>query len=99
MGKIRYNDEFSYEIFDDGYDIFTNDDLQNAYLTQRDPYGKIFDPNGSYEDNAKIQMDQMSQPPEPGPLPPTPEEKLRSDVDYLALMLDISLPSEEEEGE
>ena len=93
MSRVKYDDTFSYEIFDDGYDIYEND---NVTMTQRDPFGKVFIPDGTYEENALFQIDQIVHP---APVPPTPEEKNRADIDYMALMLDIDLPSEEEEGE
>lgn len=97
MSRIKYDDQYSYELFDDGYDIY---DYDQKIISQHDPYGKVFDKSKSYEENCIIQLDQMTAPPAPPEPPaPTPEEKLRSDVDYLSLMLDVPLPSEEEEGE
>lgn len=93
MSRTKYDDTYSYEIFDDGYDIYKND---NVILTQRDPYGKVFIPDGTYEENAIKQLYELTHP---APIPPSQEEKNRADIDYMALMLDIDLPSEEEEGE
>ena len=98
MSRTQYKDtDYFYEILDKGYDIYQG---ETKIIEQHDPYGKVFDPNGTYEENCLIQLDQITAPPAPPEPPaPTPEEKLRSDIDYLSLMLDIPLPSEEEEGE
>ena len=85
---------YTYKLFEDGYDIMNGN---NRYLSQRDPYGKLLLPYGTYEENAIAHCEQLNAEPEPSYV--SPEEKLRSDVDYLSLMLDIPLPSEEEEGE
>jgi len=83
---------YTYEIFDDGYDI-SKDGV--VILTQRDPYGKVFDPDGTYEENAILHIEELTQPaPEPQP---TEYEILRGDIDFLALMEDVTLPSKEGE--
>lgn len=95
MSRIIYDDTYSYEVLPDGYDIYEND---VKIITQHDPYGKVFKKNGTYEENAIIQLDQMTAPqPEPEPVGPSEEEKLRADVDYIAIMTDLTLPSQEEE--
>lgn len=92
---IPYDDKLSYELFDDGYDIYTTvDGRTRQLLTQRDPYGKLFIPDGTYEENAIAHCKSMSDIPKPDP---TPEEKARADLDFLALMMDIDLPSQEGE--
>jgi len=102
MQRKQYNERYSYEIFDDGYDIYDYDVLT---ITQRDPFGKVFDRSKSYEENCIMQLDMMVNPPapEPGPAPIPQEEMLRADVDFIALMEDLVLPSQEivpeEEGE
>ena len=84
---------YSYKLYDDGYDIVDENDA--VILKQREPYAKVLIPNGTYEDNAKAQVDELNAPPEP--YVPTNEEKLRADIDFMALMLDVELPTEEEE--
>ena len=93
--RIRYNDEWEYEILENGYKLYSNN---GCIVKQVDNFSKIFVPNGTYEENAIAQLDQITKP-QPGPDPSTDAEKLRADVDYMSLMLDIPLPSEEEEGE
>ena len=96
MARIKYDDYYSYEIFEDGYLIFKCDSL---ILEQKDPYGHVFIPDGTYEENAIAQLDGITAPQPPAPEPePTDEEILRADVDYMALMLDVDLPSYEKEG-
>lgn len=90
----QFNDRISYEVFGDGYDIY---DYGHSWITQREPYAKLFVPDGTYEENAIAHCEDLTKPAPPQPYIPTEEEKLRADVDYIALMSDITLPSEEEE--
>ena len=96
MGRIRYNDDYEYEIFDDGYDIY----FQGVCtVTQRKPYDKVLLPGGTYEENAIAQLDGITSP---QPKQPTPlDYQNQADLEYLALMMDVELPSEmtPEEGE
>lgn len=103
MARQKYNDVYEYEIFDDGYDIYSNNIL---VITQHGPFGRPYDSSKSYEENCIMQLDDLTrepEPPKPGPLPPTPEELLRADVDFIALVEGLELPSQdvasEEEGE
>lgn len=90
-------EKYTYKIFDDGYDIYNEFGLM---LTQRDPYSKMYDPDGTYEENAKLHIKELLTPLPPAPPePPTPDELLRGDVDYLAIMLDADLPSYDIEEE
>ncbi len=96
MKRKTYNEQYSYEILENGYDIYKDD---RKIIEQHDPYGKLFVSGGSYEENCIKQLDEMTAPvPEPEP---SPEgglmETNRADLDYLALMLDIDLPSQSEE--
>lgn len=94
--KVEYKGYY-YQIFEDGYDIFDKNSTK-PFITQRDPFSRPFLPDGSFEDNAKAQIDDLILPP-PEPTP-SEEEKLRADVDYIALMGDYNLPSyNEQEGE
>lgn len=92
--KTAFDDRISYEIFEDGYDIY---DGNQSWITQREPYAKLFIPDGTYEENAIAHCEDLTRPIPPQPYIPTEEEKLRADVDYIALMSDYVLPSEEEE--
>ena len=96
MSRTKYNDEWSYEIFDDGYELFS---INGTHMIQRDPYGKLFIPDGSYEENALAQLEEMTRPAPPEP--PSENEILRADIDYIALMEDLELPSyiDDQEGE
>ena len=88
--EVKYNDIYSYIIFDDGYDIYKNGE---PILTQREPYAHVFKHNGTYEENAIAQIEDMvSTDSEISNI-----EKTRSDLDYLALMMDVELPSEDSE--
>jgi len=93
MAKQRYNDEYEYEIFDDGYEIYG----KTVTMSQHEPYARPYDRYKSYEENCILQIEDMMNQPEPDPS--TDSEKLRADLDYMSLMLDVPLPSEEEEGE
>jgi hypothetical protein len=84
---------YSYKLYDDGYDILNENDA--VVLTQRKPYAKTFIPKGTYEDNAKAHINELNAPPEP--YEPSLAEKNRADIDFMALMLDVDLPTEEEE--
>lgn len=70
MSRIQYNDKLSYEIFKTGYDIFNRyQSEEDPWITQRDPYGKIFVPDGTYEENALAQLKQITEPAEEVPIP------------------------------
>ena len=53
MAKIQYNDQISYELFDDGYDIYYND---NPWISQRAPYNRVYKANGTNEENCLLQL-------------------------------------------
>ena len=84
--------KYRYVLYNDGYDIIDTDD--RVILTQRDPYAKVFKEDGTYEENAIIHVDMLNKSDTPEP---TPQEVLRADIDYLALMIDVDLPSQEGE--
>ena len=91
MSKISYKG-WKYQILSDGYELFGE---KGAHITQPSPYNRLFVPDGTDEDNAKAQIDELTAP--PAPPAPTDADVLRADMDYMALMSDITLPSEEEE--
>ena len=84
-GKTFNNNKVGYSIENNGYTIYLD---ENAWITQPDPYGKLYVPDGSYEDNALAQIEEICNPPEPEPIA---EEQLRADVDYIAAMTGITL--------
>lgn len=51
--RIDYKDGWSYQLFDDGYEIWGP---MGEYITQHDPYGKVYKPDGTYEENCLIQL-------------------------------------------
>lgn len=92
MGRIHYNDTYDYEIFEDGYEIYYG----ASVISQRGIYSHPYLPEGTYEENCLAQLEDLSRPVDPS----TDTEVLRSDVDYIALMEDLDLPSSQsEEGE
>lgn len=80
--KITYKG-WQYQIFSDGYELWGD---TGCYITQHAPYDKMFVPDGSYEDNAKAQIDSLTQP-----ATPTDADKMRADIDYIAMEMDIDL--------
>lgn len=84
-GKTFNDKKVEYSIEDNGYTIYLD---ENAWITQPDPYGKLYVTDGSYEENCFAQIEEICNPPEPEP---TTEEQLRADVDYLAAMACITL--------
>ena len=83
--KTLDNKKIEYEILDDGYDIYLGG---NLWITQHAQYGKPIDPNGTYEENCKKQIEQITTVPEPTV---SPNDRLRADVDYIALMTGVDL--------
>jgi hypothetical protein len=75
MYKTEDGAELTYEIKDNGYTI--NRDGR-PWISQPEPYAKLFVPNGTYEDNAKTQIEELCKPSEP-----TTEDKM--DEIYSAL--------------
>ena len=89
MSVIKYDEQYSYEVFDDGYDLYLTP-TQQKIIEQRIPYDKPMDRTKSYEENAILQIQDLEYV-----ATPTREDMTRSDVDFLALMMDVDLPSEE----
>lgn len=96
MNKKNYDEIYSYEIFDDGYDIFKHN---KKVITQRGTYSKPMDPEKTFEENAILQIESIIEENSKEKRDFTFTEQLRSDLDFISLMLDIPLPSEEEEFE
>lgn len=57
---VTYNDKLSYEIKDNGYEIFLDN---NLWITQYEPYAKVFKADGTYEENCLLQLEELSRPP------------------------------------
>ena len=93
MSKIKYNDQFSYELFDDGYDIYEYDVL---IITQHDPYGKPYDHKKSYEENCLTQLAYLSAEEHPPKPTDDPIAVNAANIDYIAMMTGIDLPNWEE---
>ena len=74
-----------YSIEDNGYSIYLDGQL---WISQPDPYGKLYVPDGTYEENCLAQIEEITNPPEPEP---TAEEQLRADVDYIAAVTGVEL--------
>lgn len=92
MARTKYNDKYEYEIFEDGYEIY----YDSSIISQRGEYSHPYDLDKSYEENCLMQLEDLSRPFNPTANP----EIIRSDVDFLALMMDVELPSEDsKEGE
>lgn len=90
MEKKKYNEEYSYTLYDDGYEIEYYD---KVIIRQRGEYGKPYRGDKSYEENCLMQLEELVNSKDI----PADNDKLRADLDYMALMLDVTLPSEEEE--
>lgn len=56
----------SYEIFDDGYDIYLDGSL---WIAQHEPYGHPMDATKSYEENCLLQIEELTAPVEPSESP------------------------------
>lgn len=56
-GRIKFDDNWEYEIFDNGYDVYSKD---GCYITQRDQYSKVYKPDGTYEENALLQLKELT---------------------------------------
>ena len=84
-GKTFNDKKVGYSIEDNGYTIYLD---ENAWITQPDPYGKLYVPDGSYEENCLAQIEEICNTQEPEP---TTEEQLRADIDYISAMTGITL--------
>ena len=59
---IKYNDNISYKILDNGYEIYLDGVL---WITQYEPYAHPYDKNKSYEENCLMQIEELTAPVEP----------------------------------
>ena len=84
-GKTFNGKPVSYSVEENGYTIYLDG---TKWVTQPDPYGKHYFPDGTYEENALAQIEEICNRPEPKP---TVTEQLRADVDYIAAMTGIEL--------
>lgn len=62
MYKTKDGSILTYEIEESGY-IINRDG--RPWISQPEPYAKLFVPNGTYEENAKAQCDELCKPVEP----------------------------------
>lgn len=69
-----YNEHLTYEVTEDGYDIFLDGKL---WITQHGDYGKPMDASKTFEENAILQLDEITAP---APEPPMTVEQLAETV-------------------
>jgi len=89
----RYDDTYSYEILADGYNIYRNEKPDEIYISQLEPYAKIYVPNGTYEENCLAQLEELTKAAQPQP---NVIDILKSNIDFLAIMTDVNLPNDME---
>lgn len=58
---IKYNDNISYKILDNGYEIYLDGVL---WITQYEPYGHPMDSSKSFEENCLLQIEELTVVPE-----------------------------------
>lgn len=80
-GKELNGQKVGYSIDDNGYSIYLDNKL---WITQPEPYANLYVANGSYEDNAKAQIEELTTPVEPQP---TTEDRVSDLEDYTADIL------------
>ena len=85
-GKTLDEKKIEYEILENGYDIYLGG---NLWITQHDQYAHPILTNGTFEENCLAQIEEITTPREPVI---APEDQLRADVDYIALMTNVDLP-------
>lgn len=67
----------TYEIKDNGY-IINRDGM--PWISQPEPYAKLYVADGTYEDNAKAQCEELCKPSEPAPTENSaPDDIVQSD--------------------
>lgn len=61
----QYNEQLSYKIEENGYGIYLNGKI---WIKQYEPNGKVYNPNGTYEENCLLQLAEITKPiEEPNP--------------------------------
>ena len=84
-GKTLDEKKIEYEILENGYNIYLGG---NLWITQHDQYAHPLIPDGTFEQNCLAQIEEITTPREPVI---APEDQLRADVDYIALMTNVDL--------
>lgn len=80
-GKENNGKKISYEILENGYEIYLDGKL---WITQPEPFAKLFVSDGSYEDNAKAHIEELCQNLAPAPIV---EDRVSDLEDYAADLL------------
>ena len=55
----QYNETLSYIILEDGYEIYNNG---QKWISQPEPFAKLYIPNGTYEENCLAQLEEITRP-------------------------------------
>lgn len=84
----QYNETLSYIIHDNGYDIYNNG---QKWISQPEPFAKLYFPNGTYEENCLAQLEEITRPVE--------EPMSEYDRGYEQAILDMLELELEEESE
>lgn len=85
----KYNENISYEIVENGYKIYLDEQL---WIEQLDEYSKPMDPSKTFEENCIMQLDDITA----SQLDPTLEQdKIEAQVLYTAMMTDTLLEGDE----
>ena len=62
---VKYNDSISYKILENGYEIYNDG---KVWVRQLEPFAKLHDANGTYEENCLLQLAEITKPiEEPNP--------------------------------
>ena len=80
-GKELDGQKVGYSIDNNGYSIYLDG---KAWITQPEPFAKLYVEDGSYEDNAKAQIEELTTPVDPQP---TTEERVSDLEGYTADLL------------
>ena len=77
--------DYTYEIFDDGYNIIIIDGKKCEVMPQHGILSKQYDYTGTFEDNAKAQISEMQANDQTQQTVEDDFKKVRADVDFLLL--------------
>lgn len=97
--KLKDGTSLTYEIYENGFDIFRGMNSENCVLHQPEPH--IPNPDISYEENAKNMCFEISERSKNQPenteyvLTKTEYISIRSDLDYLMLLNDPDSATED----